>query len=112
MHSLNFLIPYLAATAHASVIGSRAFSPRAAYFLDNNPGGSSIISLAIAENGTLYNPVRTSTGGQGRFANVASATGPAAPGGADSLMSQGSVVISGDVSYSMLSLLRKIAIVS
>lgn len=82
------------------MIGSRAFSPRAAYFLDNNPEGSSIVSLAIAENGTLYNPVRTSTGGIGELNLVANATGPAAPGPVDSLVSQNSVVVSGDVSTS------------
>lgn len=73
-------------------------TPRAAYFLDNNPSGATVVSLAIAEDGTLHNPIRTSTGGVGALAewvipNPPDDTGLAGP---DSLYSAGSVVVSGD----------------
>ena len=57
---------------------------RAAYFLKNDPAGSSIISLKISvEDGTLSSPVVTSTGGKGLFGLTASKTGGApAAGGA------------------------------
>ena len=39
---------------------------RAAYFQDNDPAGNSIVALQISSSdGTLSNPVRTSTGGKG-----------------------------------------------
>ena len=39
--------------------------PQAIYFLDNNPKGSSVVSLRVAPDGTISNPLRTSTGGKG-----------------------------------------------
>jgi hypothetical protein len=79
MHGLIFLLaPVLVS---AAVISSRDDS-RAVYFLDNNPAGASIISLKIAEDGTLSDPVRTSTGGKGLLALTAGMNGaPAAAGG-------------------------------
>lgn len=39
---------------------------RAAYFQDNGSAGNSIVALQISSSdGTLSNPVRTSTGGEG-----------------------------------------------
>jgi hypothetical protein len=101
MHALSLLlVPVLVS---AAAISARDHS-RAAYFLDNNPAGASIISLKIAEDGTLSSPVRTSTGGKGLFALTAGTNGaPAAAGGADTLFTQDSVVVSGDVSYLKIS---------
>ncbi len=80
MHALSLLLAPVLVSAAA--IGSRDCS-RAAYFLDNNPAGASIISLQIAEDGTLSNPVRTSTGGIGLYGLTAGTNGnPAAAGGA------------------------------
>jgi hypothetical protein len=64
----------------AFTIGAKDETLRAAYFLDNNPSGSSIISLKIASNGTLADPIRTSTGGIGMLGLSAgpNATAPAA----------------------------------
>lgn len=55
-----------------SLVSAAALMPRsdyrAAYFLDNDPAGSSIVSLKIDINdGTLSDPVRTSTGGVGSY---------------------------------------------
>ena len=80
MHALSFLLaPVLVSAAAISVRdGSRA-----AYFLDNNPAGASIVSLKIADDGTLSGPVRTSTGGTGLFGLTAGTNGaPPAVGGA------------------------------
>ena len=97
MHALSLLLAPVLVSAAA--INSRD-SSRAAYFLDNNPAGASIISLEIAEDGTLSNPVRTSTGGTGLFALTAGTNGaPAAAGGADTLFTQDSVVVSNDVGH-------------
>ncbi len=83
MHALSLLLAPVLVSAAA--INSRDYN-RAAYFLDNNPAGASIISLQIAEDGTLSYPVRTSTGGKGLMALSAGANGavPAA-GGAGTL---------------------------
>jgi hypothetical protein len=72
-----FLAPVLVS---AAAVNSGA-STRAAYFLDNNPAGGSIVSLQIAEDGTLSYPVRTSTGGKGLFALTAGTNGAAAAAG-------------------------------
>jgi hypothetical protein len=80
MHALSLLIAPVLVSAAA--ISSRS-SPRAAYFLDNNPAGSSIVSLQIADDGTLSYPVRTPTGGKGLLALTAGTNGAApAAGGA------------------------------
>ena len=58
---------------------------RAAYFLDNDPAGNSIVALQISNShGTLSNPVRTSTGGKGLTGLIA--------------LSQDGVVVDDDVS--------------
>lgn len=65
-----------------------------AYFLDNNPAGSSIVSLRIGENGMLMgDPMKTSTGGRGSI----EVNGTGAPFASDGLGSQGSVTVSGNV---------------
>lgn len=82
MHALTYLlIPQLVS---AAALGARHQDKRAAYFLDNNPAGATIVSLKISPNdGTLSDPIRTSTGGVGLLALSASSTGGApAPGGA------------------------------
>ncbi|KAH8821488.1 hypothetical protein F5884DRAFT_850713 [Xylogone sp. PMI_703] len=84
-----------------TLVSAAALMPRsdhrAAYFLDNNPAGSSIVSLKIDINdGTLSDPVRTSTGGVGMYALAG-----AAPGGADTLFTQDSVVVSEDYLFTV-----------
>lgn len=82
----------LGAALAAPLNGHRALRGSAAYFLDNNPEGSSIISLHV-DNGLLSDPFRTSTGGQGSIGT--NTTG--FPNAVDSLMSQGSVAVGGGV---------------
>jgi len=75
MHALTYLL--LPALVSAIPVDHRN-SPdnRAAYFLNNDPAGSSIISLKISvEDGTLSSPVITSTGGKGLIGMTASSTG-------------------------------------
>jgi hypothetical protein len=82
MHALTYLlIPQLVS---AVAISGRGNPNRAAYFLNNNPSGASIVSLKIdAQDGTLSSPVVTWTGGKGLYGLTASATGGApAAGGA------------------------------
>lgn len=69
---------------------------KAAYFLDNDPSGSSVVSLKIGKDNLLSDPIRTSTNGYGAIG--VNLTG--FPNTADTLMSQGAVVVSGDVSSS------------
>lgn len=58
---------------------------RAAYFQDNDPAGNSLVALQISGyDGTLSNPVKTSTGGKGLAGLIA--------------VSQDSVVVGGKVS--------------
>lgn len=76
-------------------------SVKAAYFLDNDPAGSSIVALKIDGEGKVSDPVRTSTGGVGSIG--VNATG--FPNQADSLMSQGAVVVSGNVCLDVETLL-------
>ncbi len=80
MHALSLLLAPVLVSAAA--ISARSDS-RAAYFLENNPAGASIVSLNIAEDGTLSYPVKTSTGGKGLLALTAGSNGAApAVGGA------------------------------
>jgi hypothetical protein len=82
MHALTYLlIPQLVS---AVAINGRGNPNRAAYFLNNDPAGASIVSLKINPNdGTLSSPVVTWTGGKGLYGLTASATGGApAAGGA------------------------------
>jgi hypothetical protein len=85
MHALAFLLAPVIVSAAA--INSRAFS-RAAYVLDNNPAGSSIISLQIADDGTISSPLRTSTGGKGLLALTAGTNGAAAVAGGAGRMAE------------------------
>lgn len=72
---------------------------RTAYFLDNNPSGASVVSLNIFNNGTLSNPIRTFTGGDGSWAKWINSNPPPPDNtgfaGPDSLFSANSVVVSG-----------------
>lgn len=83
---------------HGSWPGSDA-AAKAAYFLDDDPSGSSIVSLRIGENGHLSDPIRTSTEGQGSIGT--NTTG--FPNAVDALSSQSAVEVSGDVSPSVSS---------
>lgn len=91
----------LAFLAHSLVSAQQWSRPQqgppgsAAYFLDNSPSGSSLVSLKIGSDHLLSDPVRTSTGGSGSIALNAAGGQPVA---ADSLQSQDSVVVSGNVS--------------
>ena len=61
---------------------------RAAFFQDNDSAANSLVAVQIPEHdGTLSNPVRTSTGGKGLASLVA--------------VSQDSVVVDGDVNPSV-----------
>lgn len=75
MHALTYLL--VPSLVSAAVIGLRDNpNNRAAYFLKNDPAGSSIVSLKISvEGGTLSSPVVTSTGGKGLYGLTASSTG-------------------------------------
>jgi hypothetical protein len=66
---------------------------KAVYFLDDDPSGSSVVSLKVSYDGRLSDPVRTSTDGFGSIG----VNGTGFPNQADALMSQGAVVVSGDV---------------
>lgn len=82
MLALTFLfVPGLVA---AATLGARDTRQRAAYFLDNDPAGSSIVALKISvDDGTLSQPVRISTGGKGLLGLFGGAPGTApAPGAA------------------------------
>ncbi|KAL7907504.1 hypothetical protein GGI35DRAFT_470703 [Trichoderma velutinum] len=73
---------------------------RAAYFLDNDPNGASVVSLDISSNGTLSGPARTLTGGKGSWAKwiIPNPPPPDNTGfaGPDSLFSANSIVVSGN----------------
>ncbi|OPB41892.1 3-carboxymuconate cyclase [Trichoderma guizhouense] len=79
--------------------------PRAAYFLDNDPSGASIVALDILSNGTLSSPVRTLTGGKGSWAKwiIPSPAPPDNTGfaGPDSLFSANSIVVSGNFLFAV-----------
>ncbi|KAL2074889.1 hypothetical protein VTL71DRAFT_8669 [Oculimacula yallundae] len=81
----------------ALVIDQRDDRNRAVYFLDDDPNGSSIVSLKINPlDGTLSDPLRISTRGKGLPGVVAGASPGSVPvpGAADPLFSQDSVVVS------------------
>ncbi|KAH8679116.1 hypothetical protein BGZ60DRAFT_482828 [Tricladium varicosporioides] len=101
MHVLTYLL-FPAATS-AVILSTKASSNPVLYFLDNNPAGADIVSLKISnENGTLSNPVRTSTRGKGMYGLAAGANGvAAAPVGADTLFVQDSVVVSEDYLFTV-----------
>jgi hypothetical protein len=90
---LSTLVLALSVTATPfSINHKRDASNRAAYFLDNNPAGSSIVSLKISEDGYLSSPTRISTGGYGLYG--VDSMGNAGP---DSLFAQDSLVIEQNV---------------
>lgn len=104
MHALTYLlVPSLVSAAAIGLRDNDNSGTRAAYFLKNDPAGSSIVSLKISEeDGTLSSPVLTSTGGKGLFGLTASTTGGApAAGGADTLFSQDAVVVSQDYLFTV-----------
>ncbi|KAF7945578.1 hypothetical protein EAE96_010345 [Botrytis aclada] len=84
----------------ASIITRHHSRDAAAYFLDNNPNGSTIIAMRVSrEDGILSLPTRISTVGKGMFgldAPAANSTAAPAPGSADTLFSQNSIIVSGD----------------
>jgi len=65
---------YLLATAVAAHVIQRTGAPKAVYFLDNNPAGSSVVSLEVDGEGMLSRPVKTSTGGVGMYSVSAPGT--------------------------------------
>lgn len=68
----------------SSILSPRKVQNRGAYFQEINESGSSIVSLRISEaDGTLSNPNKTPTGGNGPNGLIA--------------ISQDSVVVSGNV---------------
>ncbi|KAI6859201.1 hypothetical protein KC338_g7384 [Hortaea werneckii] len=69
----------------------------AAYFLDNNPNGSAIISLTVGPDGLLSDPVRASTGGYGAI----SVNPDGSPRPVDTLSSQGSVTVKGNMMFTI-----------
>lgn len=71
---------------------------KAVYFLDDDPSGSSVVSLRVGKDQLLSDPVRTSTNGFGAIG----VNGTGFPNAADALMSQGAVVVSGDVGSPVL----------
>ena len=73
--TLSLLLPALSA---AAPLYGNPNPKAAAYFLDNNPSGSSIVALAIGADGKLSDPVRTSTGGKGLFGLTGGTNGAAA----------------------------------
>lgn len=95
---LSSLVSAVLAAPWNHAQGRDGSSGKTAYFLDNDPSGSSIVSLKIGADGKLSNPVRTLTGGNGAIAtNKTGFTDDV-----DTLDSQGSVVVSGDVCPSFL----------
>jgi hypothetical protein len=104
MHATLFSILGLLISANASPVSPerRDGQNRAAYILDNNPAGASVISLKIGiDDGLLSSPVRTWTGGNGLYGK--NANGDAGP---DSLFSQDAVVVEQDVRISQLPCLQ------
>jgi len=90
---LGTLVLALSVTAiPLSIHKKRDGSNRAAYFLDNNPAGSSIVSLKISEDGYLSSPSRISTDGYGLYG--VDSGGDAGP---DSLFAQDSIVVEQNV---------------
>ena len=96
MHlALSYLFATTLTLASALSIQPRGDTrKRAAYTLSNNAAGANLLALSISvEDGTLSNPTLTSTGGKGLLGK--NANGNAGP---DSLLGQGAVTVSQDVS--------------
>ncbi|KAH8812779.1 hypothetical protein F5884DRAFT_856075 [Xylogone sp. PMI_703] len=95
---IDFSVKNLGVCLILSCLSRANAASKAAYFLDNDPKGASVVSLNIAGDGSLSNPIRTSTGGVGALAewiipNPPDNTGFAGP---DSLYSADSIVVSGE----------------
>lgn len=88
----TFVLALSATATPLSIHHKRDESNRAAYFLDNDPAGSSIITLKISEDGFLSSPTRISTEGKGLYG--VNSGGDAGP---DSLFAQDSIVVEQDV---------------
>jgi hypothetical protein len=88
----TFALAFSATATPLSLNHKRDESNRAAYFLDNDPAGSSIITLNISDDGFLSSPTRISTEGVGLYG--IDSGGDAGP---DSLFSQGSIIVEQDV---------------
>jgi len=71
-----------------------------AVYLQSNEQQNSVISISIGHDGKLYGGNITPTGGMGGDSIDGMTNKPAAP---DALSSQGSVVVNGNVSLSILS---------
>ena len=94
MHLLTPFVLFVSATALPSQSQWQR-SQRAIYTLSNDPAGANILSLVVSDNGTVSSPVLTPTGGKGQLG--VNAGPPEVPAGPDSLFSQGSVLVSGNV---------------
>lgn len=96
---MHFLVSSLLTTglglASAASLPTRGDTrKRAAYLLSNNLEGDNLLALSIStEDGTVSNPVSTSTGGNGLLGKTANGTA-----GPDGLFGQGAVIVSQDVS--------------
>lgn len=65
-HFLGFIALHVASVCSSPLQHNWNSTYQTAYFQDNDPAGSSVIALKISNvDGTLSNPVRTSTGGKG-----------------------------------------------
>nr|POE82747.1 hypothetical protein CFP56_68151 [Quercus suber] len=72
--------------------------PKALYFLENNPAGSAIVALSIGPDGSISDPIRTSTQGLGAFEFNAT-TGAAVP--LDTMGGQDAVVVNENLLFTL-----------
>lgn len=93
---LSFWVPILAHSVRGQS-AAESLVQRSLYFLDNDPSGASVVSLKIANDGMISNPVRVSSSGVGSLAKWVIPSPPDNTGfaGPDSLYSANSVVVSG-----------------
>lgn len=103
LNSLCLLMTLLIECTKANIIEACPGDPyngwpsgKAVYF-QSNEQENSVISIPIGRDGKLYGGMVTSSGGKGGAGIDGTTKKPAAP---DALSSQGSVVVSGDVSLS------------
>ncbi|KAG8668108.1 hypothetical protein FPOAC2_10119 [Fusarium poae] len=69
---------------------------RALYFLDSDPNGAYVVSFGMKRDGTLSEPLRTSTGGNGMIGNNVNGSVTADP-----LFTQGSIVVDGNLLFTV-----------
>ena len=96
--SFSILLPVALAfpfnpSLHHSLNGRNNAAAKAVYFLEDDPSGSSIVSLRVRSDAKISDPVRTSTQGKGAIAT--NLTG--FPNAVDALSSQSAVFVSGNV---------------